>query len=88
MLFLLLSIEYAGLFGSSLYILIILFSAAYVLRPTVVLWIPLFGWFAYYTIETALHPDRLTKSDWIIFVSLGLAPAVSLLLAWPRKNET
>ena len=84
--FLLLSVEYnAGLQGTLPYIALVALSVAYVVRPMVAIWVPIFGWFAYYALDIALHPQHLTKGDWIFFTFLGLAPAILMLLAWPLK---
>jgi hypothetical protein len=87
MLFLVLSLPYVGLLGALEYLAIMLLSVAYLIRPTVMLWVPLFGWFASYSVEIASHPERSTKSDWIIFMFLGTAPAILTLLAWPLKGK-
>ena len=78
------AIEDAGIIGAIPYIVIILLSVSYLIRPMVILWVPLFCAFVMYTLAVAIHPENGPRSEWIVFVLLGFVPAVLLCLARPR----
>ena len=81
------ALEDAGVMGALPYITIPVLSLAYLIRPMVVLWTPLFGFFALYTGLVATHLDGIVVGERIIFLSLGFIPSVLMLLAWPLKPK-
>lgn len=68
--------------------MIAIVSASYLMWPSWICWAPLFGAFSAYTIEVALHPENGPLREWIIFMLLGLLPALLLWFARPRETVT
>jgi hypothetical protein len=60
-------------------------SAVYLLRPMLILWGPVFAAFVFYAVAVLVNPDNGgPRSEWIIFLLLGIVPVVVLWLARPR----
>lgn len=76
--------EDAGLVGALPYIAILAISVAYLFRPMVVLWIALFGLFAFYAGLIALSTEEGLLNEGFI---IALIPAILMLFAWPMKLE-
>jgi len=79
--------EDAGVLGAIPYVGIIILSSIYVFRPMMILWAPVFAAFVAYFVAVMLHPQNGPVGEWVIFMLLGLVPAVLLWLARPRKKE-
>src|SRR4026207_1778464 len=76
--------EDGGIAGALPYFAIVLAGITYVVRPMVMLWLPLFGLFVFYAILVATSPSSTGSSnEWIIFILIGLIPAIAMLFAWP-----
>jgi hypothetical protein len=82
------ALEDAGLLGAAPYAAIVLTSIGYLVRPMVVLWLPLFGLFAAYSIAVAAQSEGIVPSERVIFLLLGIIPALLMLLAWPLKPKS
>src|SRR5262245_12438064 len=76
--------EDAGLFGALPYMAIISISVAYLFRPMVIIWVALFGSFAFYAGLIAIYSDQGFLSEGFL---IGLVPAISMLFAWPMKLD-
>jgi hypothetical protein len=79
--------EDAGVLGTIPYVAIIVFSLIYIYRPMMILWAPVFIAFLVYFVAVALHPQNGSVGEWVIFMLLGLVPAVALWFARPHKKE-
>jgi hypothetical protein len=78
------AIEDGGPSAATPYIVIIILSASYVVRPTVLAWILLFTAFAAYGVIVAGLPANGPRGEWILFMLLGFGPALLLWVARPR----
>jgi len=76
------------LIGAAPYLAIIVLSASYVLRPTLVAWGLLFGAFVSYAALIVAHPGNGPRDEWLFFMLLGLVPALLLWFARPRELQT
>ena len=69
------------------YAVIVLLTAVYMIRPMLVLWVPVFATFVFYMgvvlIDLFVHPMNALLSEWITFLLLGVVPAILLWLARP-----
>src|SRR5262245_31406161 len=74
--------EDAGLVGALPYIAIIAISIVYLFRPSVILWMALFGSFALYAGLIALYSDEGFRNEVFLIV---LVPAILMLFAWPMR---
>jgi len=79
--------EDAGAIAALPYLAIIALSVGYIIRPMVVLWVPLIGAFAWYSAEVALTPSSGPAGEWVFFQCLGLVPVALLWLARPRREH-
>lgn len=79
--------EDAGVLGATPYAGIIILSIICVFRPMMILWAPVFIAFVAYFVVVALHPQNGTFGEWVIFMLLGLVPAVLLWLARPHRKQ-
>ncbi len=75
--------EDAGAFGATPYVGIIVFSIVYIFRPMMILWASVFVVF----VAVASHPQNGPLGEWIIFILIGLVPAILLWFARPRRLE-
>lgn len=76
--------EDGGLTAAAPYAGITLVSALYVIRPMLILWAPIFAAFVFYAGAVLVSPENGPRSEWIIFMLLGIVPALLLWLARPR----
>ncbi len=76
--------EDSGPEGAMLYVILILLSITYVIRPMVVAWLPLFLAFAAYSFLVGRAPWDRYWNEWLIFLLIGIVPTISLWLARPR----
>ena len=78
------AIEDAGLVGAFPYIAILAISIAYLFRPMVILWMLLFGAFAFFAGLIAFGTEEGLLNEGFLF---GAIPAILMLFAWPMKLD-
>jgi hypothetical protein len=66
------------------YLAVIIACVVQFVRPTLLVWAVLMFAFSVYTVGVAVHFKTLTTGDFIVFLSVGLIPAATLLWARPR----
>jgi hypothetical protein len=76
--------EDAGPIGAAPYLLIIVISGSYLVRPMLISWLPLFAAFSWYAVAVAATPEHGPPGEWVFFMLLGLIPTLLLWLARPR----
>jgi len=54
-------------------------------RPTILGWFVLIALFCFYTIEVATQWSWRPRFETLFFLALGGAPALALLISWPRS---
>lgn len=72
-----------GIVAAAPYVAVVLMSTLYLFRPMLILWAPMFAAFVFYTVTVLVYPDNGPRSEWIMFLLLGIVPAVVLWLARP-----
>ena len=66
------------------YLALIVACVVQFLRPTLLVWAILMLTFVVYTVAVVVHFRELTTGDLVVFLPVGLIPAIALLWAWPR----
>jgi hypothetical protein len=78
------ALEDGGLSSAAPYAAVVLMSALYLLRPMLIVWGPVFAAFVFYSVAVLVNPDNGgPRSEWIIFLLMGIVPVVVLWLARP-----
>ena len=82
-----LAVDDAGVAGAAPYAVMALLSVLYLIRPMFALWAPVFAAFVVYASLVLVNPlvDSANGpwTDWLIFLALGIMPAIVLWLARP-----
>jgi hypothetical protein len=73
--------------SAAIYLAIIGLSIAQAVRPTVLAWTLLVTPFLVYGIEIARHPGNLPLHEWLIFLFVGFAPVLAMLVAHPWRRQ-
>jgi hypothetical protein len=60
-------------------------STLYLVRPMLVAWPPILAAFVFYGLAVLVNPNNGPRGEWIIFLLIGIIPAVCLWLARPRE---
>jgi len=76
-----------GLIGILPYLPVVAICVAQFLRPTLLGWFALTGAFSAYAVSIAVS-FRAPVHEFMLFLSIGVLPAVALLWAWPKPLET
>ena len=84
------ALEDAGLVGALPYIVVVLLSVLYIVRPMFALWAPPFARLVVYSllvlINPFIDPGNGPRSEWAIFSALGIVPTVLLWFARPKSE--
>ena len=80
------ALEDGGLAGAVPYIVVVLLSILYIVRPMFVLWAPPFVGFVVYSVLVLANPGNGPLSEWAIFCALGIVPTVLLWFARPKSE--
>ena len=84
------ALEDAGLVGALPYIVIVLLSVLYIVRPMFALWAPPFAGFVVYSVLVLVNPlvdpGNGPLSDWAVFSALGIVPMALLWFARPKSE--
>lgn len=79
--------EDGGVGSALLYLAIIILSVVQTIRPTILGWCLLFIPFLWYGVVVAMSPENGPFGEWAIFMMLGFAPALLLLIGHPWRKS-
>jgi len=84
LLFALFAAAMGGIVGDIVYLPIIAICLLQFLRPTILGWFLLTVIFLGYAVGVAMQWRDLSRIDFMVFLLIGLVPALALLWSWPR----